>query len=869
MTIRSVIGDSPRRREDLRFITGAGTYVDDLRFDGMARAVFVRSPHAHATIRSIDTSAAARAPGVLAVLTAADVAADGLKALRPYAEANVQTGERFLFDEQPLLAATRVRFPGETVAMVVAGTLAEALDAAELVAVDYAPLPAVSSALAALAPVAPQLSPDVPGNVCMDWKTGDHPGAEAAFARAAHVVTLELDNHRVTTNPIEPRGSVGLFDPATGRYTLHVSSQSLHGNRNHAARALGVPPGQLRFIAPDVGGGFGAKNFIYVEHVLVAWAARRVGRPVKWIATRSEVFLADHPARDMWARASLALDADGRFLALRADSAANVGGYLAGVGGGVPTYQYYHLQGTVYRLPAIALRVRVVLSNTTPIGVMRGPGFAETVNIMERLIDAAARQVGVDRAELRRLNMVPAHEMPMTNTFGFQVDSGAFADTMTKALARADVAGFAARRQASEARGLRRGLGFAYHIKGTGGLPEENVDIRFERDGTVSLLTGTQHIGQGHETTFPQILATRLGVPDSRIHLRQGDTDLVPMGGGHGSSRATFMAGTAMWRASDEIIRKGTALAADALEASEADIRFEDGRFVVSGTDRAIGILEVAALGREQGKPLDTYHHWTREHLTFPNGTHVVEVEVDPETGRVTLDRYCGVDDYGVMVNPMVVAGQAHGAMAQGIGQALLERTVYDPASGQLVSGSFLDYPLPRAEDVPSFDLGFNPTRCTTNPLGVKGCGEAGAIAAFPAIANAVLDALAPLGVRNFEGPATPARVWQAIVDARCSARRPPPRATGNPSSTCCATTCRPAGSCWRSPAAPASMSCISRPHCRGCASSRPIPAPRNAPASMPGCRSSALPTSGRRSSWMPAPRPGRWRLPTRSSAST
>ncbi len=764
---KSVIGDSPRRREDARFITGRGAYVDDLKFDGLTRAVFVRSPHAHARIRSVDATAAKKAPGVLAVLTAAEAKADGLKWLRPYAEANVQTGERFLFDEQPLLAGEKVRFMGETVAMVVAETLAQALDAAELVEVDYEALPAVTTAKAAVAPGAPLLSPDVPGNVCMDWKTGDAAGADAAFARATHIVTMELDNHRVTTNPIEPRGSVGTFDPAENRYTLHISSQNIHVNRNHAARCLGVEPAAVRFIAPDVGGGFGAKNFIYAEHILVAWAARKVGRPVKWIATRSEVFLADHPSRDMQASASLALDADGKFLALKVASLANVGGYLAGVGGGVPTYQYVHLQGTVYRLPSIALHVRVVLTNTTPIGVMRGPGFAETVNILERLIDAAALRFGFDRAELRRRNMVPAAEMPMTNAFGFEVDSGAFPETMDKALSRADIAGFAQRRQQSEARGLRRGLGFAYHIKGTGGSPEENVEIRFETDGTVSLITGTQHIGQGHETTFPQILATRLGVANEQIKLRQGDTDLIATGGGHGSSRATYMGGTAMWRASDEIIRKGIALAADVLEASEADIRFEDGRFVVSGTDRAVGIIEVAAFGRDKGKPLDTYHFWKREHLTFPNGTHVVEVEVDPETGRVTLERYSGVDDYGVLVNPMVVAGQAHGAMAQGIGQALLEHSTYDAQSGQMVAGTFMDYAMPRADDLPSFDLGFNNTRCTTNPLGVKGCGEAGAIAAFPAIANAILDALAPLGVTNFDGPAVPGRIWQAIASAR------------------------------------------------------------------------------------------------------
>jgi carbon-monoxide dehydrogenase large subunit len=403
------------------------------------------------------------------------------------------------------------------------------------------------------------------------------------------------------------------------------------------------------------------------------------------------------------------------------------------------------------------------LTNTTPIGVTRGPGFAEAVNIIERLIDAAARQCGFDRVGLRRINMVPAEAMPMTNAFGNKVDSGAFADTFDRALAAADIAGFAARRRDSEARGLLRGLGFAYHIKGTGGSPTENVDIRFEANGTVSLITGTQTIGQGHETTFPQILADRLGLPNESIRLVQGDTDLIPLGGGHGSSRATYMGGTAIWRASDQIIAKGTRIAADALEAAEADIRFANGRFVVSGTDRSVALLDVAAIARDQGTPLDAYHAWAREWMTFPNGAHVVEVEIDRETGQVTLARYTAVDDYGVLVNPMIAAGQAHGAIAQGIGQALLEHAVYDSKSGQLIAGSLMDYALPRAGDLPSFALGFNGTRCTTNPLGVKGCGEAGAIAAFPAVANAISDALAPLGVGNFTGPATPQQVWRAV----------------------------------------------------------------------------------------------------------
>ncbi|MBS0548366.1 MAG: xanthine dehydrogenase family protein molybdopterin-binding subunit [Proteobacteria bacterium] len=760
------IGASPRRREDVRFVTGGGAYLDDLKFDRLAHLVVLRSPHAHAEIRRLDTAAAARAPGVLAVLTAADADAAGLVPLRPYAEANVQTGEPFAFAPQPLLATDKVRFAGEPVALVVAETRAQAMDAAELVEIDYAALPAVTTPAAARAAGAPQLAAEVPGNVCLDWTTGDSAAAEAGFAAAAHVVRLALDNHRIVTNPMEPRGGVGTYDDQTRRYTLHVSSQNIHINRNHVARCLGADPKDVRFVAHDVGGGFGAKNFAYAEHALVLWAARRTGRPVKWIASRSEVFLSDHAARDMQAEAALALDRDGRFLALKVESWCNLGAYMAGAGGAIPTYQYLHLQGTVYRVPAIALRIGAALTNTAPIGVTRGPGFAETVNILERLIDAAAVKTGIDRAELRRRNMVPAAAMPMKNVFGFEVDSGAFAETLDAALARADLAGFAARRRDSEACGRLRGVGFAYHIKGTGGPPDENVDIRFEADGSVSLITGTQHIGQGHETTFPQILGTRLGLPAARIRLCQGDTDLIAHGGGHGSSRATYMGGTAIWRASDEIIAKGRALAADALEAAEADLQFVDGRYVVSGTDRAIDLLEVAALGRRKGQPLDTYHYWKRDHMTFPNGAHVVEVEIDRDTGRATLARYTAVDDYGTMVNPMIVAGQAHGAMAQGVGQALMERAVYDAESGQMISGSFMDYALPRAEDLPSFDLGFHCTPCTTNPLGVKGCGEAGAIAAFPAIANAILDALGPLGVTAFDGPATPARLWQAMQGA-------------------------------------------------------------------------------------------------------
>ena len=500
-----------------------------------------------------------RRPGVLAVLTAADAAADGLKPLRPYAEANIQTGEPFAFAPQPLLAHDKVRFAGEPVALIVAESAAQAADAAELVEIDYEPLPAVTSGDAARAAGAPLIADEVPGNVCLDWRTGDAEAADAAFARAAHVVSLTLDNHRIVMNPMEPRGGVGQFDPASGRYTLHVSSQNIHINRDHVARALGVGPEDVRFVAPDVGGGFGAKNFAYVEHALVLWAARRTGRPVKWIASRSEVFLTDHAARDTAAEAALALDAAGRFLALKVTSVANLGAYMIGAGGAVQTYQYIHLQGTVYRIPAIALHIVAVLSNTAPIGVTRGPGFAETVNILERLIDAAAIKAGFDRAELRRLNMVPADAMPMTNVFGFQVDSGTFAETLGVALARADLAGFAGAPRAKRG-GAAGCVAWVLPItsRARAARRRRMSMCASRRDGTVSLITGTQHIGQGHETTFPQILAHRLGVANERIRLRQGDTDLIAHGGGHGSSRATYMGGTAIWRASDEIIAKGT-----------------------------------------------------------------------------------------------------------------------------------------------------------------------------------------------------------------------------------------------------------------------------------------------------------------------
>jgi carbon-monoxide dehydrogenase large subunit len=743
---RFVLGDSPRRREDVRFVAGKGAYLDDLTFPGLAHAVFIRSTHAHAGIAAIDVSDARAAAGVLAVLTAEDVTADGLNDLPPTVDANVQTGEKFNFVPLPLLARDEVRYVGQLIALVVAETKTQALDAAELVRVAYEARPVV---------MAPEAAAEMPELLCMDWRMGD---ADDAFAGAAHVVSLRLHNHRIVTNPMEPRGVIGVYDTTLEQYVAHVSSQSLHGNRDAIARVLSVPPERLRFVAPDVGGGFGAKNFPYPEQALIPWAAKRCGRPVKWIASRTEGFVSDHQARDQLANVSLALDVEGQFLGLRADSIANIGAYMCGGAGSLQTFQYPHLQGGIYNIPRVGLRIRTVLTNAAPVGVTRGPGFAEAINIIERLIDAAARQCGFDRATLRRRNMA---RTPMTNALGYAVDSGDFAGAFDKALEAADLPGFSARRHHSETHGRLRGLGFACHIKATGGNPSENVDIRFAEDGSVLLITGTQTIGQGHETTFPQILAHCLGIPNHLVRLVQGDTGVIRAGGGHGSSRATYMGGTAIFRASEEIVEKGRPIAASMLEAADADIAFADGSFLIAGTDRRVSVLDVAVKAREAGTPLDTYHFWTREHMTFPNGTHVVEVEIDRGTGLVSLVRHTAVDDYGVIVNPMIAAGQAHGAIAQGSGQALMECAVYDGETGQFVSGSFMDYTMPRADDFPAFNLMFSGTPCTTNPLGVKGCGEAAAVGVFPAINNAVADALGSDGI--LDGPVTSERIWRAM----------------------------------------------------------------------------------------------------------
>lgn len=725
--------------------------------------MFLRSPYAHARIDAVDISAARAAARVIAVLTIEDVKADGLSPLMPTAVANPKTGTPFNFLPQPLLADGVVRHVGEPVAMVIAETVEHGLDAVELIEVTYTPLAVTTTPDAARAPGAPALYAEAPGNTCFDEHFGDREAVEQAMRAAAHVVELSLENPRIVINPMEPRGVIGAWDAENGRYTLHVSSQNLHQMREVTAKSLGVDDSAVRFVAPDVGGAFGVKNFAYCEFPLLAWAGRRAGRPVKWIATRSELFLTDHQARDHASISRLALGDDGRFLALETRSAANLGAYMVGSMGGVQAMLFSHLAGTVYDIPAISLHVSAVYTNATPLGVTRAPGFSEANFIIERLIDTAALECGFDAAALRRRNFHRAAAMPFTNALGETVDSGDFAACLNAVLTRADIDGFVSRRAQSEAQGRLRGFGFAYHIKATGGSPHENVEIKFEADGTVTLISGTQTIGQGHETSFPQIISDLLGIPDSAVRLVDGDTDRIPTGGGHGSSRSTYMAGTSMWHAAQEIIEKGSAVATEALEAAREDIRFVDGRFTVAGTDRSIGLMDAAGMARAAGASLDTYNHWTREHMTFPNGAHAVEIEIDRETGELEIVSYTVVDDYGVLVNPMLAQGQTHGAIAQGVGQAVLERVVVDPESGQPLAASFMDYAMPRADDLPFFDVTYNPTPCTTNPLGVKGAAEAAVVGAPSAIANAVVDALRPFGVRHFDGAATPERIWRAM----------------------------------------------------------------------------------------------------------
>ena len=768
------VGQSAPRKEDDALLRGLGRFQDDVSLDGEVHACFVRSPHAHADIAAVETAAAAAAPGVLAVYTGSHVAADGLGTLPCIADAFVALkrpdGSPACYPPNPMLPQDRVRHVGEAVAMVVAETLAEAQDAAELVSVDYAPLPAVVDAAQAREAAAPLLWQEAPGNLSCVWAQGDADATEAAFRAATHTVEIELVNNRLVVNTIEPRGALGVYDPASERYTLHINSQHVHGARAVVAGILGIEEDRLRVLSHDMGGGFGMKYFTYPEQVLVAWAARKLARPVRWLSGRAEGFLSDTQARDHLTRAALALDADGHFLGLRVRTLCNLGAYVSNLGPISPTLLYTRMLANAYRTPAIHAEVEGVLTNTIFTDAYRGAGIPEANYVVERLVDKAAARLGLTPDAIRRRNLIPADAMPYQVPLDITYDSGDYARNLDDGMALAGWSGFAARRTEAAARGRLRGIGMAVYVESTVGDPAEHVAIRFGADGGVTLSAGTQASGQGHATTYAQLLSESLGIPFEAIELIEGDSDDLPGGGGTGGSRSTYMASLAIDDGAAKVIEKGTKVAANLLEVAPADIRFADGTFAIAGTDRAIDIMTLAAQamdpanlpeGMEPG--LDANGRTETFDGTFPNGCHICEVEVDPETGVVALAAYAAVNDFGRIVNPQLVDGQVHGGVAQGLGQAVFENCVYDAQSGQLLSGSFMDYCLPRADDLPPFALGTNGVPTGQNPLGIKGCGEAGSIPAPAAVVNAVLDALKERGVSDIDMPLTPERVWRAL----------------------------------------------------------------------------------------------------------
>ncbi len=754
------VSQSVPRTEDPRLLTGGGRYTDDLALPGMLHATLVRSTVAHGILRRVDIEAARAAPGVRLVLTGADLLAAGYGTLPCVVPLTSRDGRPMIVPPFPALATDRVRWVGQPIAMVVAETATAARDAAELVRVEIEPLPAVVDLEAALAPGAPRLFPEMPDNVAFDWWWGPQEEVERAIATARHVTRVRLHNNRVVVNPMEPRGAIASFED--GRFVLRTGCQGVFGLRAQLAGVLKVPVEQVRVLAFDIGGSFGMKASTFPEHLPLLHAAKVLGRPVKWINDRSESFLSDYHGRSSILEGELALDAAGNFLAVRVTGLGELGAYVTAYGPAIPTMVVQKNVASLYRTPRLALRIKGVVTNTVPMTAYRGAGRPEGVYLMERLVEQAARELGRDPIALRRQNLIRPEELPFASACGLSYDSGDFEAVLDAALARADWEGFAARKSESGRRGRLRGRGVCAYLEVTAPPGKEHGGIRFGEDGRVTLVSGTLDYGQGHRAAFAQVLAEKLGIPFELIDLLQGDSDQLLFGGGTGGSRSIMAASKATLEAAEEVVRKGKALAADLLEAAEADILFEDGTFTVAGTDRRIGLLELAARGRELGRPLDTDLVSETPPSAFPNGCHVAEVEIDPETGVVRLDRYVAVDDFGVLVNPLLVEGQVHGGVAQGVGQALLERTVYDP-SGQLLTGSFKDYALPRADDLPAFELAFHPVPAKTNPLGVKGCGEAGITAAPVAVVNAVLDALAPFGVAHVDMPLTPERIWRSL----------------------------------------------------------------------------------------------------------
>ncbi|HKT16930.1 MAG TPA: xanthine dehydrogenase family protein molybdopterin-binding subunit [Stellaceae bacterium] len=770
------IGQAVRRTEDVRFITGKGRYADDETNPRQAYAVFLRSPHAHARIRSIATDAARRAPGVLAIYTGADVAAAGLGTIKCVAPLKNRDGSNYFNPGRPLLAQGKVRHVGDPVALVIAETVNAAKDAAELIEVDYETLQAVIDPAAAVAQNAPALWDEAPGNVALDWGLGDPRPVEQAFAKAAKIVKLDLAINRTIVAPIEPRAILASYDPQTERYTLHIGTQGAFGMRSTVAQHLGIKDDKLRVVTRDVGGSFGMKTFDFPENTLLPWAAKQLGRPVKWTSERQEAFLADTQGREQKVHAELALDKDARFLAVRAETLANMGAYLSHFSVFVATMAGFRLLTGAYRIPAATIRVRTVFTNTVWVDAYRGAGRPECSYIIERLVDAAARETGLGRDEIRRRNLVPPSAMPYATPLIAVYDSGDFPANLELGLKAADWAGFERRRAEARARGKLLGLGISYYMEVTAAMPQEKADISFTPTGRVRLGVGTGPSGQGHATAFAQILADRLGIDLDTIDYVTGDTDALSQGGGTGGAKSLLLAGTAIVDGAEKIIAKGKKLAGHFLEAAESDIEFRDGRFAIAGTDRAIDILELAAKARDAkrlpaGAPasLDEAGLSTGNKNTFPNGAHLCEIEIDEETGATRILRYTVVDDFGVLVNPLIVEGQIHGGIAQGAGQVLLENAHFDPGSGQLLSGSFQDYAMPRADDFPNLSVAFHNVPCATNVLGIKGAGEAGTVGALGATMNAVMDALAPLMITQLDLPASPQKLWQAIRRAKAA----------------------------------------------------------------------------------------------------
>ncbi len=780
-----VIGKAVRRKEDARFLTGTGQYTDDVNQPNQTQAFFLRSPHAHAKIRGIDTAKAKASPGVVAVYTGADL--EGVNGLPCGWLIHSTDGTPMKEPPHPVLAKGKVRYVGDHVALVIAETLAQAKDAAELIEVDYEVLPSVVNPIDALKPGAPQIHDEAPGNKCYTWALGDKAAVDAAFSKAAHVTRLDLVNNRLIPNAIEPRAAVASYSRADDAYTLYTTSQNPHVERLlMTAFVLGLPEHKVRVIAPDVGGGFGSKIYLYAEETAMVWAAKRVNRPIKWACERSESFLSDAHGRDHVTRAELALDKDGKFLALRVHTVAAMGAYLSTFASCIPTILYATLLAGQYTTPAIYAEVTAAFTNTAPVDAYRGAGRPEATYVVERIVHQAAAETGIAQDELRRRNFI--RTFPYQTPVALLYDTGGYDACLDEANRMADVKGFAARKAESAKHGKLRGLGYASYIEACGLAPSniagalgaraglfEAGEVRVHPTGSVTVFTGSHSHGQGHETTFAQVVAGRLGIPVENVDVVHGDTGRVVFGMGTYGSRSLAVGGTAIVKAVDKVIDKGKKIAAHLLEAAETDIEFRDGKFTVAGTDRSKAFGEVAlAAYVPHNYPLDRLEPGLNEtafydptNFTFPAGTHVCEVEIDPDTGVVKVVQFCACDDFGNIINPMIVEGQVHGGVAQGLGQAMLENCVYDPKSGQLLTGTYMDYAMPRADDLPSFKVGTKVTPCTHNPLGAKGCGEAGAIGAPAAFMNAVMDALAGVGVKHFDMPATPHRVWAAIQSAK------------------------------------------------------------------------------------------------------